>query len=85
MTAEAPGKVNVRIKGSCEKERNQKKWRSPYGKRNLDSTAGKFGVWLPVLFMLAGMLASTIVGGGGLARLTGITFLPWPWVFCCQG
>ena len=35
---------------------------------------GKFGVWLPVLFMLAGMLASTIVGGGGLARLTGITF-----------
>lgn len=33
---------------------------------------GKFGVWLPVLFMLAGMLASTIVGGGGLARLTGI-------------
>lgn len=35
---------------------------------------GKIGVWLPVLFMLAGMLASTIVGGGGLARLTGITF-----------
>lgn len=43
---------------------------------------GKFGVWLPVLFMLAGMLASTIVGGDGLARLTGITFLPWPRVFC---
>lgn len=34
---------------------------------------GRFGVWLPVLFMLAGMLISTIIGGG-LARLTGITF-----------
>ena len=36
---------------------------------------GKIGVWLPVLFMLVGMLVSTIIGGGGLARLTGITFL----------
>lgn len=35
---------------------------------------GKIGVWLPVLFMLVGMLVSTIIGGGGLARLTGITF-----------
>ena len=35
---------------------------------------GKFGVWLPVLFMLVGMLVSTIIGGGGLSRLTGITF-----------
>ena len=28
---------------------------------------GKIGVWLPVLFMLVGMLVSTIIGGGGLA------------------
>lgn len=34
---------------------------------------GKIGIWLPILFMLAGMLVSTIIGGG-LARLTGITF-----------
>lgn len=40
---------------------------------------GKIGVWLPVLFMLVGMLVSTIIGGGGLARLTGITF------FLCSG
>ena len=27
---------------------------------------GKVGPWIPVLLMLAGMLASTIIGGGGL-------------------
>ena len=26
---------------------------------------GKVGPWIPVLLMLAGMLASTIIGGGG--------------------
>ena len=35
---------------------------------------GKVGPWIPVLLMLAGMLASTIIGGGGLNRLTGISF-----------
>ena len=29
---------------------------------------GKVGPWIPVLLMLAGMLASTIIGGGGLNR-----------------
>lgn len=43
---------------------------------------GKIGVWLPVLFMLVGMLVSTIIGGGGLARLTGITSLLWHWASC---
>ena len=35
---------------------------------------GKVGPWIPVLLMLVGMLASTIIGGGGLNRLTGISF-----------
>ena len=35
---------------------------------------GTFGPWIPVAFMLVGMLVSTIIGGGGLARLTMITF-----------
>ena len=35
---------------------------------------GKIGVWLPVQVRLVGMLVSTSIGGGGLARLTGITF-----------
>ena len=35
---------------------------------------GTIGPWIPVFFMLAGMLVSTVVGGGGLARLTMITF-----------
>lgn len=34
---------------------------------------GKVGPWIPVLLMLVGMLASTIIGGG-LNRLTGISF-----------
>ena len=28
---------------------------------------GKVGPWIPVLLMLVGMLASTIIGGGGIA------------------
>lgn len=35
---------------------------------------GRLGPWIPILFMLVGMLASTIIGGGGMNRLTGITF-----------
>ena len=49
---------------------------------------GKVGPWIPVLLMLAGMLASTIIGGGGLNRLTGICSLfisrnTCPAVGCC--
>lgn len=35
---------------------------------------GRLGPWIPILFMLVGMLVSTIIGGGGMNRLTGITF-----------
>lgn len=35
---------------------------------------GRLGPWIPVLLMLVGMIASTIIGGGGMSRLTGITF-----------
>ena len=35
---------------------------------------GTIGPWIPVLFMLAGMLVSTVIGGGGLNRLTMISF-----------
>ena len=43
-------------------------------KDKLEFYGGTLGAWVPVLFMLAGMLVSTVIGGGGLARLTMITF-----------
>jgi len=36
---------------------------------------GHIGPWIPIIFMLVGMLISTIIGGGGLNRLTIVTFL----------
>lgn len=35
---------------------------------------GKAGPWIPVVLMLIGMVVSTIIGGGGIARLTMICF-----------
>ncbi|MCF0137213.1 MAG: hypothetical protein HUJ66_02485 [Oscillospiraceae bacterium] len=35
---------------------------------------GKLGPWLPVMVMIAGMIVSTAIGGGGVGRLTMVTF-----------
>lgn len=35
---------------------------------------GALGPWIPIIVMIVGMLASTIIGGGGLGRLTMVTF-----------
>lgn len=29
---------------------------------------GSFGPWIPVIFMIAGMVAATVTGNGGLQR-----------------
>lgn len=35
---------------------------------------GTAGAWIPIVFMLVGMVVNILIGGGGLARLTMITF-----------
>lgn len=35
---------------------------------------GKLGAWIPVIVMIAGMLVSTVIGGGGIGRLTMVAF-----------
>lgn len=36
---------------------------------------GSFGPWIPVIFMIVGMVAATITGNGGLQRFCIITFI----------
>lgn len=34
---------------------------------------GSIGPWIPILFMLVGMIVSTILGSGGLNRVVSLT------------
>jgi len=43
--------------------------------KKIEMYGGHIGPWIPIIFMLVGMLISTIIGGGGLNRLTIVTFL----------
>jgi len=42
--------------------------------KKIEMHGGSLGPWLPILFMLAGTIVSTIIGGGGIARLTIVAF-----------
>ena len=42
--------------------------------KRVEFYGGAVGPWIPVAFMLTGMLVSTIIGGGGLGRTSMVTF-----------
>ncbi len=43
--------------------------------KKIEFYGGSFGPWIPVLFMIAGMLVGTRIGGGGILRFSLVTFL----------
>lgn len=51
----------------------EKKGKTSMEEKRPEFYGGTIGPWIPVLFLLAGMLISTVIGGG-LNRLTMITF-----------
>ena len=43
--------------------------------KKIEFYGGSFGPWIPVIFMVVGMMVGTKIGGGGMLRFSLITFL----------